>query len=270
MLKIKTLFRYLIIVCPLIFMIFLAKTTSTYFTKEFEKNYNHKINHIAIIMDGNRRWAKERSLPISEGHLAGANAIWEVINFCLEKEIKYLSLYTFSIENNNRPEEEKKSILQLAENYFSKNKDRLKEENVKIRFIGDISYFPPNIVDTIKEIEFSTKNNNSLNLSFMLFYGGQQEILSAAKNLCSLVEKGELNSDEINKDLFEKELWSFSLPHPELLLRTGKQKRLSNFMIWQTAYTELMFVDYYWPEISKDKLESCCQLFLKTQRNFGC
>lgn len=270
MFKTKTLFRYLIIVCLLIFIIFLIKKIRTYFSKEFTQNHHQKINHLSIIMDGNRRWAKERSLPISEGHLAGANAIWEVINFCLEKEIKYLSLYTFSIENNNRPEEEKKSILQLAESYFSKNKNKLKEQNIKIRFIGDKSYFPENIIETIREIEDSTKNNKSLNLSFMLFYGGQQEILSAAKNLCSLVKKGELEPHEITKDLFEKELWSNYLPHPELLLRTGKQKRLSNFMIWQTAYTELMFADYYWPEISKDKLESCCQMFFKTQRNFGC
>ena len=229
-----------------------------------------KLNHLAIVMDGNRRWAKQRGLLPWDGHKEGAKTIGKAVDFCLDKQIKFLSLYTFSLENVNRSEEEKSNLFSMIVQYFEKSKAELLSRDIRVRVIGDKTLFPKDVVGPLSEIEESTKDCKTLVLSFMFFYGGRQEILAAAKNLCQKIKAGTLGIEELNEVTFEGELWSHGLPHPDLLLRTGGCNRVSNFLLWQMAYTEMAFLKHYWPEVSYEILEKHYQSFLETKRTFGC
>ncbi len=220
-------------------------------------------------MDGNRRWAKEKGLPTSIGHKKGAEVIEDVVKFCLEQKIRYLTLYTFSIENLQRSDDEKNNIFALIPTYFEKYKKELINNRIKIKIIGDKSLIPKNIHPYFQAIENDTKNGDLLTVSFLFCYGGRQELCAAVKKISSLVLSNKINVDQISEDRVKNTLWSCELPYPDLLIRTGKRNRISNFLIWQIAYSEIMFLDIYWPDINKKYLINCCKKFQNTHRTFG-
>ena len=229
------------------------------------------MQHLAMIMDGNRRWATENKLSsILNGHKKGVDSIKATVRFCLKNEIKYLSLYTFSIENFKRPESEKIFLFNLL---VTTGKDLLSEmikNKIRVKFIGDRGHFPNQTLEMIEEVESKTKRFDSLNLNFLFCYGGRQEIVNAAKRLAEKAKQGAILASEINEEMLKNELWTGDIPDPDLMIRTGSQNsRISNFLLFQLAYSELMFLDCYWPEINEEKLENCLNNFHKTKRNFG-
>jgi len=227
------------------------------------------MQHIAMIMDGNRRWAREKKLEaVMMGHRKGIESIKTAVRFCLKNKIKYLSLYTFSLENLKRKEIEKNYLFNLF-NQSKKELTNLVNEGVRVRFIGDKSLFPGVILSTIDEVEAATQKCDKMNLNFLFCYGSQQEMVDAAKKVATKVGKGELSVDDITLDSFRNEMWLGNIPEPEMIIRTGKVARLSNFLLFQAAYSELMFLDCYWPEISESKLQECMDRFYEAKRNFG-
>ncbi len=227
------------------------------------------MQHLAIIPDGNRRWAKKNKLKSIMGHRTGMEAFKKTIKFCLKKGINYLSFYTFSLENFNRPEEEKKYLFKLLMDQSIKQLPELKKQGVRVRFIGDRNYFPHEMLSSIKQIEDETKDNNKLNLNLLFCYGGQREIVHVVKDLAKKVKAGVIDLEDINEEKIKGSLWTAGMPDPELIIRTSKRARLSNFLLYQAAYSEFMFLDIFWPEITDDHLQKCLDDFDGIQRNFG-
>lgn len=228
------------------------------------------MQHLAMIMDGNRRWAKSRKLKaVTLGHRKGVDTVKTAISFCLKKGIKYLSLYVFSIENFNRPEEEKKYIFNLLVEVLKDGIADFIKQEIRVRFLGERDLFPASVLPTIKKTEEKTKDLDKLHLSFLFCYGAKQEVVYAAKSLAKKVKDGFLNFDDIDENMVQQELWTSELPNPDLIVRTSGISRLSNFLLFQAAYSELMFLDCYWPEINEVRLQQCVDNFYKVQRNFG-
>ncbi len=227
------------------------------------------MQHLAIIPDGNRRWAKKNKLKSIMGHKTGMDVFKKTIKFCLKKGIEYLSFYTFSLENFNRPEEEKKYLFKLLMDQSMKQLSELKEQGVRVRFIGDRDYFPKDIIPAINRMEEETKDNNKLNLNLLFCYGARREIVHVVKDLAKQVKAGVLNLEDINEEKIKDSLWTAGMPDPELIIRTSKRARLSNFLLYQSAYSEFMFLDIFWPEITEDHLQKCLDDFEGIQRNFG-
>ncbi|MCK4499508.1 di-trans,poly-cis-decaprenylcistransferase [Candidatus Babeliales bacterium] len=242
----------------------------------FEKSHTKRsyqssgIKHLACIMDGNRRWAKERGLPPEMGHEKGVEPIRSLAEYCGQTGIKYLTLYTFSLENLKRSEKEKKAIWKLFPKVFGKWSKELIKNEVKIKFVGDRSLFPQEALATIEDIEKSTEGFAKLQINFMFCYGGRQEIVAAAKNIVKKVKNGLLKEENIDELTFGNELWTGDMPPPDLIIRTGKHSRLSNYLLYQAAYSELAFLDCYWPDITPEIVDECiCSKFKGEQRNFG-
>lgn len=229
----------------------------------------HALVHVACIMDGNRRWAMQRGLEKIEGHKAGIEAAKTIIEFCLEKKIKYLSLYTFSTENFKRAQKEVESIFGLMLQEAHKGIDEFKKQDIRIRFIGDRNLFPSELAPYLDQFEKETAHCDTLHVSFLFCYGAQQEIAAAAKNIARKVKKGELAEDEITPELVAHHLWTHELPEPDLIIRTGFVSRLSNFLLFQAAYAELCMLDCFWPDINKQRLQQVYDQFLNNQRRFG-
>lgn len=229
------------------------------------------MQHVAMVMDGNRRWARAKKLEaVTQGHRKGADTAQVAIEFCLKKNIKYLSLYLLSIENfKNRSESEKNYLYGLLKNLHEKKLPELIEQGVQIRFVGDRSMFPESIREVITNIEEKTKHCTKLQVNLLFCYGSTQELVSAAKCVATKVQAGELAPDEIDESTFRRSMWLGDVPDPEIIIRTGKVSRLSNFLLFQGAYSEWFFLDCYWPEIDHEKLERCVEQFEQTQRNFG-
>lgn len=227
------------------------------------------MQHLGIIPDGNRRWAKNNKLKSFFGHKKGMEAFKIAIKFCLKKGIKYLSMYTFSLENFNRSEEEKNYFFQLLMEESIKQLSELQKQGIKVRFIGDKKYFPKNIIPTINKMEKATENNNKLQLNLLFCYTGKEEIVYAAKDLAQKVKDGKMDISDIDESHLKSSLWSGNIPEPELIIRTSKRARLSGFLTYLSAYSEFMFLDLFWPEITEDHLESCINDFQEIQRNFG-
>ena len=227
------------------------------------------VKHLACIMDGNRRWAMNQGLISFLGHRNGWDAVKRVIDFCLEKKITYLSLYAFSIENLKRSEEEKHYLFEvLAQEAFAEL-EYFKSKNVRIRFIGDRTLFPKSIKHISEKSERETAECSALQLNFLLCYGGQQEIVDTAKRIAIKVAKGDLQVDDITPELFENFLWTAPNPSPDLIIRTGGDNRLSNFLLFQCAYSELYFLDCLWPDISVQHLEAAIIYYDNCRKNFG-
>lgn len=233
-----------------------------------EKNANLP-EHIAIIMDGNGRWAKKRSLPRIAGHREGVNSVREITRVCGEIGIKHLTLYTFSTENWNRPQTEVSALMKLLLSTIRKEVKDLHKNNVKLTTIGAIEGLPQSSRGGIMEGIDLTKNNTGLNLNLALNYGSKQEILLAVKKLVEKVNSGELSIDDINQENFNALLYTSQMSDPDLLIRTGGEFRVSNFMLWQIAYAEIYVTDEYWPDFREQELLEAILDFQSRERRFG-
>lgn len=219
--------------------------------------------HIAIIMDGNRRWAKKRNLPISMGHKAGAETLQKVIESCIDIGIKYLTVYAFSTENWKRDAKEVSDLMNLLREYLVKLEEDNQDRNARICVIGDITRLDNDLQEKINSIQEKTKNNTGLTINVALNYGGRDEILNAIKKL---------SVDEIKNltvESFNKKLYTADSPDPDLIIRTAGEQRLSNFLLWQCAYSEFWYTDVLWPDFSRKILENAISEFSKRNRKFG-
>ena len=225
--------------------------------------------HIAIIMDGNGRWAKERGLPRIAGHREGINSVREITKICGEIGVKYLTLYTFSTENWSRPKKEVKALMTLLLSTIKKEIKELHKNDVKFSTIGDISILPKGTVKGVKEGEKLTFENSGLNLILALNYGSRQEIISAVNNIVYDVKKGSLDSNSIDENIFSSYLDTNNCPDPDLLIRTSGELRISNFLLWQSAYTEMYLTNTYWPSFRENELFAAIFDFQNRERRFG-
>ena len=198
--------------------------------------------HIAIIMDGNGRWAKQRGLPRARGHRAGAESVREVMEACKELGIQYLTLYAFSSENWNRPEKEIEALMTLLDRFLDEKTAELDKQNVRLKAIGQLDRLPASTRDRIKRIESHTRDNDSMTLVLALSYGSREEITAAARSLATAAAAGEISPEEIDCDLFASHLHTAAIPDPDLLIRTSGEMRLSNFLLWQISYSEIVIV----------------------------
>ena len=226
-------------------------------------------NHIAIIMDGNGRWANTQGLPRIAGHREGVQTVRKITKICGELGIQTLTLYTFSSENWKRPVAEIGALMNLLINSLRREINNLNNNNVRFTVIGDIKKFNPQIQNELLDAFHKTKNNSGLNLNLALNYGSRQEILNATRKLIEKVTLGEIKIKDINEDLFSKMLHTKDLLDPDLLLRTGGEFRISNFLLWQIAYTEIHITDRYWPEFNKQDLMKAINEYQNRERRFG-
>lgn len=226
-------------------------------------------NHIAIIMDGNGRWATERMLPRNLGHRAGVEALRDVIKTASNIGVKYLTLYAFSTENWKRPVSEVSLLMKLLIEYLKKEIAELDYNNVKIQVIGDVTQLPNEVVDEIDKATAKTKDNNGLCVNIALNYGGRLEIVKATKEISMKVKNNEIQIDEIGETLIDSFLYTADTPDPELLIRTSGEIRLSNFLLWQCAYSEFWFTDIYWPDFRGEHLLMAISDYQNRKRRFG-
>ena len=225
--------------------------------------------HIAIIMDGNGRWAKEKGLPRIAGHREGINSVRDITRICGEIGVKYLTLYTFSTENWNRPKKEVKALMTLLLSTIKNEIKELHKNNVKFSTIGNISLLPEGTINGIKEGIDLTINNTGLNLILALNYGSRQEILEAVRNISDEIKKGELENTFIDEKVFSSFLDTKNYPDPDLLIRTSGELRISNFLLWQCAYTEMYLTKTYWPAFREEDLFKAILNFQDRERRFG-
>ncbi|MDD4617335.1 MAG: isoprenyl transferase [Alphaproteobacteria bacterium] len=225
--------------------------------------------HIAIIMDGNGRWAKARGLPRPMGHRAGMEAVRRLLEAAGAEGVKYLTLYSFSSENWRRPASEVGELMRLLRHYLRSELANLHKEGIRIRAIGDRSQLPPDIVEMIEGAEVLTKDNARLNLTLALNYGGRQEIVASARHLAEAACQGKLKPDAIDEHIFESFLFTGNLPDPDLVIRTSGEKRISNFLLWQSAYAEYVFLDVLWPDFSAEHLTQAIDEFSRRDRRYG-
>jgi di-trans,poly-cis-decaprenylcistransferase len=231
-------------------------------------NVENLPEHIAIIMDGNRRWAKENNLDTASGHKEGAENLKRIAKFANKIGIKYLTVYAFSTENWKRTKEEVGAIMKLLKFYildFFKSYDN----NIKVRVIGRTDDLPKDIYSEIKKVEEKTKNNTGLVLNIAFNYGGRDEITTATKKIAEKVKNGELNIEDITEELISNNLYTAGQPDPDLLIRTSGEERISNFLTWQISYSEFVFTDKYWPAFSNQDLLETIAIYQKRTRRFG-
>ncbi len=225
--------------------------------------------HVAIIMDGNGRWARARGLPRIAGHKQGAEAVRSTVRACSDLGITYLTIYAFSSENWKRPATEVDDLMGLLRLYIRRELVSLRREGVRIRFIGDRSRLDIEINRLISESEQDTKDNRGLIFTVALNYGGRQAILEAARVFAQNVLDGKLNPEDMNEQLFESYLQSTDMPDPDLLIRTSGEQRLSNFLLWQSAYTEFLFTSTLWPDFKREHLEQAVYEYQRRERRYG-
>lgn len=225
--------------------------------------------HVAIIMDGNGRWAKSRGMPRTAGHKKGADSLHTVLKSCRTAGVKYLTIYAFSSENWKRPSDEISDLMQLLKHYLQQELDTLHENGVRLRFIGDLSQLSPEIRGLVDEAVEMTSRNKDFNLTVALSYGARQEIIRAAKKLAMQIEAGTLKSGDITEEQFALALDTGDLPEPDLLIRTGGEHRLSNFLLWQSAYTEFYFTDVLWPDFDATHFNTAIEEYSRRERRYG-
>ncbi len=225
--------------------------------------------HIAIIMDGNGRWAKEKGLPRVAGHRAGMKSVKKIVRLCSELGIKVLTLYAFSTENWTRPKKEISTLMSILREYLRKEIDELHQKNVKIDFMGRIYELPELVQQDLKWAKEKTANNTGLLLNVALNYSGRVDIIDAVKKIIVDIENKKCRKEDVNEALFEKYLYTADLPEPDLLIRTSGEMRISNFLLWQIAYTEIYITPTYWPDFSKEHLLSAIVDYQKRERRFG-
>ena len=225
--------------------------------------------HVAIIMDGNRRWAKVKGLPRAAGYAQGAEAVRRTVKAASDLGIQYLTLYGFSLENWKRPAKEIADLMGLLRLYLRKEISELHREGVRIRFIGDRSMLAADIISLIEMSEQKTRANTKLDLVIALSYGSRQEITAAVRQLVEDVAAGEISADAIDENTLEGRLYTADMPDPDLIVRTSGEQRISNFLLWQSAYAEFVFTDVLWPDFSREKLEDSIEEFSRRERRYG-
>lgn len=225
--------------------------------------------HVAIIMDGNGRWAKKKTLPRSAGHKAGAVALENIITHCNNMGLKHLTVYAFSTENWKRSEEEVNAIMDILRDYLDNYFKKFEEDNIALHIIGEISRFSKDIQEKIKYYEDKSYDKIGLTVHIALNYGGRDEICRGFKNIVSEVEKGNLTLEDINEDTISNFLDTKDIPDPELVIRTSNEKRLSNFLLWQIAYSEFYFTEILWPDFKEKDFDEAIYYYQKRERRFG-
>ena len=225
--------------------------------------------HIAIIMDGNRRWAKEKGLDPKLGHKAGAETLEKIAAYANDIGLQYLTVYAFSTENWKRTKEEVGALMILLNNYLDKFLNRESLRNIKIKVLGNIDKLDNSLQTSIKKIIEKSKNNTGLTLNIAFNYGGRDEIVRAVRNISEEVKQGTINIEDIDEELVSNNLYTKGEPEPDLLIRPGGELRISNFLLWQLAYTEFLFVDKYWPDFTEEDLLNAISIFERRNRKFG-
>ena len=225
--------------------------------------------HIAIILDGNRRWAKSKGFPVAMGHKEGADNVERIAKFANKIGIKYLTVYAFSTENWKRSKEEVKNLMFLLEKYVKKFFDTGNIDNIKLQVLGDISALEPKLKQHILDSIDKTKNNTGLTFNIAFNYGGRKEIVDAVKKIAQKVGSGELNIDDITEDTISQNLYTAGMPDPDLLIRTSGEFRTSNFLPWQIVYSEFYFPEKYWPEFGEEDLIKAIEIYQNRNRRFG-
>ncbi len=225
--------------------------------------------HVAVIMDGNGRWARARGLPRTAGHREGAEAVRRIIEGAVECGVKYLTLYSFSSENWKRPEEEVRDLMGLLRLYLRNELKTLGEKGVRLIVIGERERLAPDIRNAIADAEAKTADNTRLTLILALSYGGRREIALAARRLAEDVRDGRMDAGDIDEDSVAERLYTAGIPDPDLLIRTSGEKRISNFLLWQLAYAEFVFVDKLWPDFGKADLAGAIEEFTRRERRYG-
>ena len=225
--------------------------------------------HIAIIMDGNGRWAKSKGQERTFGHRNAISAVRNAIAACTKADVEYLTLYTFSTENWKRPEDEVTTLMTLLSESIIKESDELMSKEIRMHVIGEIDKLPELVQEQLMNIVEITKNNSKTNLVLALSYGSQREILNAVKKIAQDVKQGKINVEEIDEKIFENHLYTKDFPPVDLLIRTSGEVRISNFLLWQIAYAELQFLDIYWPDFTEEDLFQCILNYQNKERRFG-
>lgn len=225
--------------------------------------------HVAVIMDGNGRWAKQRGLPRVAGHRRGVEAVRSLVTACAEKRIAHLTLFAFSSENWRRPETEVRLLMDLFLRALEHEVNKLHKNNVRFRVIGDIDAFGPKLIELIRAAEALTHDNSGLTLTIAANYGGRWDIAQAARALARRCQAGELDADAITADSLEPHLSLAGTPEPDLFIRTGGEQRISNYLLWQLAYTELYFTPVLWPDFNREQFDIALASYAQRQRRFG-
>lgn len=228
-----------------------------------------KLQHIAFIMDGNRRWAKARGLPIIAGHEKGAKTLTEVAKAAKDLGVKYITVYAFSTENWKREKSEVEGLMNLLRKYLKESFKELEENNARIMFIGERDMLASDIVADMEKIENRTAKNDGITLCVALSYGGRQEIVAATRKIAELAQNGGLNIKDIDEKKFSDMLYTKDLPDPDLLIRTSGEERISNFLLWQLSYSEFYFSDTLWPDFSKEELVKIIDEYKNRERRYG-
>jgi len=225
--------------------------------------------HIAIIMDGNRRWAKKRNLPVSLGHKAGAETLEKIVRYANKIGIKYVTVYAFSTENWKRAQEEVSALMTLFQNYLDDYSKRADSDNIKMQIIGNRQGLSEKMIRSINKCEEKTKNNTGTVFNIAINYGGREEIVNAVKEIAKQVKDNHIQIKDINEQIVSNSLYTKGEPDPDLLIRTSGEQRLSNFLPWQLSYTEFLFVDKYWPDFTENDLDEAIEAYKKRNRKFG-
>src|SRR3990167_5327936 len=227
------------------------------------------IKHLACIMDGNRRWAKQQNRMPWDGHSEGVKTVKKVVNYCLEKNIEYLTLYLFSIENFKRSAEEKKYLFSVIAQQAELEVPEYNAKGIKIRFVGQRDLFPESVIQMCNRVEEQTAHNTNLTLNLLFCYGGQQEIVAGVQRCVHAAQAGELDVSQLSIETMKNYLWMGNIPDPEIVIRTGDCARLSNFLLFYVAYSQLYFLDVLWPDLTPEHIDQIIVEFNGGKRNFG-
>jgi undecaprenyl diphosphate synthase len=233
------------------------------------EDYMNVPNHVAIILDGNGRWAKAKGLPRTAGHVQGAKTVEQICEDAYNMGINYLTVYAFSTENWKRPDSEVETLMNLLRNYMKNSIKRAMKNNMCVRVIGDKTGLAPDLRESIDKLENETKNNTGLHFQIAINYGGRDELRRGITKLAKKVANGELKPEDINEDTIEQELDTAGLPAPDLMIRTSGEQRISNFLLWQLAYSELYFTSVPWPDFDKNELAKAVEAYNNRDRRYG-
>ena len=234
---------------------------------DFDKENMPK--HIAIIMDGNRRWAKQRGLPVAMGHKEGAKTIENIVRYANKIGLKYITVYAFSTENWKRAEDEVNALMLLFQSYIDRYSKIADSENVKVQFLGDLTAFSPKMQKGIQNCIERTKNNTGITFNIAINYGGRDEILHAVKTIAKHIQEGDFGVEDISEHMISDNLYTKGMPDPDLMIRTSGEMRTSNFLPWQLVYSEFLFIDKYWPDFTEEDLDNAIIEYQKRTRKFG-